>query len=98
MKRIVLLFLVFISSLISLTVSEATIFNFMEIKGIGEKTANRIIEYRDSHELTSIDDLIKVKGIGKKKLERIKTFFESESISNSTSDSSSEIDLTKYDE
>ena len=71
----------------------------MEVKGIGETIASRIIEYRDSHELQSVNDLIKVKGVGKKKLERIKMFFSQDSDSISTSSTSkSEIDLTKYDD
>ena len=99
MTKVIFLIFIFLTSLFSITVKDATILDFMEIKGIGEKTANRLIEYRDSHELQSINDLIKVKGVGKKKLERIKIFFNESSDSISTSSTSkSEIDLTKYDD
>ena len=41
--------------------------------GVGKKTAERIIEYRDANgPFASCDDLTKVKGIGKKTLEKIK--------------------------
>ena len=45
----------------------------MSLKGIGEKTADAIIEYRNTKGLfTSIEDLKSVKGIGDKKLEKIR--------------------------
>lgn len=42
------------------------------LKGIGEKTAEYIIEYRKDNEFKSIEDLKNVKGIGEKKFEAIK--------------------------
>ena len=46
-----------------------------KIKGIGQKTAQNIIEYRNQHgKFKSIDELIGVKGIGKRKLEKLKDF------------------------
>ena len=59
----------------ALSLDEATISDFREIKGVGKKTAERIVKYRDEHQVTNIDELIHVKGVGKRKLERIKAFF-----------------------
>jgi competence protein ComEA len=38
----------------------------MELKYVGEKLAQRIIEYREEHPFQKIEDLINVKGIGEK--------------------------------
>lgn len=50
----------------------ATKQDLMKIPGIGEVLAQRIIDYRQLHGLTSIDELINVNGIGPALLERIK--------------------------
>ena len=42
------------------------------LKGIGEKTAQAIIEYREHTPFESIEDIKNVKGIGDKKFEDIK--------------------------
>ena len=53
--------------------NQATKEQLMTIKGIGEKTAERIIEYRNENGVfTSIDELLNIKGIGEKKLASIK--------------------------
>jgi competence ComEA-like helix-hairpin-helix protein len=75
-KYFLVLFFGFVS-LFGLSLDEATISDFREVKGIGKKTAERIIQYRDEHQVTDIDDLIHVKGVGKRKLERIKALFNS---------------------
>ncbi|MEO6095715.1 MAG: helix-hairpin-helix domain-containing protein [Fibrobacteria bacterium] len=42
------------------------------VKGIGEKTALAIVEYRVSHgPFRELRDLLQVKGIGEKKLEKL---------------------------
>jgi competence ComEA-like helix-hairpin-helix protein len=46
----------------------------MNLDGVGEVTANRIIEYRNTYGFRSVDDLLNVKGIGEKKLANIKPF------------------------
>ena len=43
------------------------------LNGIGQKTAMKIVEYRDTNGLyTSADDLLNISGIGEKKLAKIK--------------------------
>ncbi len=46
----------------------------MELPGIGEKTADKIIEFRNANKFTSIEEIMKVKGIGIKKFEKMKDF------------------------
>ena len=43
------------------------------LNGIGEKTADKIIEYRNENgKFSSIDEIMNVSGIGEKKFEKIK--------------------------
>lgn len=44
----------------------------MELDGIGESLAAAIIEYRNEHPFTSVEEIKQVKGIGEKKFEAIK--------------------------
>lgn len=45
----------------------------VDLPGIGEKTAQTIIAYRQAHgPFKNLDDLKAIKGIGEKKLERLK--------------------------
>ncbi|MGB3081643.1 MAG: ComEA family DNA-binding protein [Candidatus Omnitrophota bacterium] len=49
------------------------------IPGIGEKSAAKIIEYRDAHGGFEVEsDLLNVKGMGKKKLEKIREYIKFE--------------------
>jgi len=53
----------------------ATAEDLIRLKGIGEKTAKAILEYRDQNgPFRSVDELTQVKGIGKKKLEALRPF------------------------
>ncbi len=48
-------------------INKATVAEFVELKGIGEKTATNIIEYREIHgQFKTTTDIINVKGIGEK--------------------------------
>ena len=44
----------------------------VKIKGIGEKKALSVIEYRKTHKIESIDDLKNIKGFGDKLVSKIK--------------------------
>ena len=56
-----------------LDLNKATLQELVQLKGIGEKFAERIIEYREKNgKFGKIEDIMKVKGIGQKKFEAIK--------------------------
>ncbi len=44
----------------------------MRIPGVGEKTAEKIIEFRKTQKFSSPSDIMKIKGIGTKKYEKMK--------------------------
>ncbi|WP_228410314.1 ComEA family DNA-binding protein [Erysipelothrix piscisicarius] len=49
--------------------------DLVQIKGIGPRKAEAILQYRLHHQkFMSIDELLNIKGIGPKLLERIKDF------------------------
>ena len=55
--------------------NRATKGQLMQLPGIGETTAERILIYRDEQgRFTSVDELTNVKGISKKKLERLRPY------------------------
>ncbi|MNW20149.1 ComE operon protein 1 [compost metagenome] len=45
----------------------------MELTGIGESTAKKIIEYRKKNKFNSIEDIMNVNGIGESKFNSIKS-------------------------
>ena len=55
-----------------ININTASKVELMKLKGIGEKTAEKIIEYRKKFPFQSIEDIMKVKGIGPKKFESMK--------------------------
>jgi competence protein ComEA len=74
MKKILVSLLLLAVSAFALDINSATAEEFVKVKGIGEKKAERIIAYRDEHgKFASVDELQNVKGIGKKIVEIIKS-------------------------
>lgn len=59
-----------------INIKSASKSQLMNLPGIGEKTAEKIIEYRTSYGFINIEDIMKVKGIGVKKFEKIKELIE----------------------
>jgi comEA protein len=57
-----------------ININKATKIDLMKIPGIGEKTAEDIIEYRKSKTFKSIEEIKEIKGIGIKKFEKMKEF------------------------
>jgi competence protein ComEA len=55
-----------------LNINTATVEQLVEVKGIGEVLAKRIVEYRQAQgEFKSLDELENVKGFGEKTLEKL---------------------------
>ncbi len=73
MKKILFTLLLATVSAFALDINTATAEEFVKVKGIGAKKAERIIAYRDEHgKFQSVDELKNVKGIGKRIVEIIK--------------------------
>lgn len=75
---IVLLFLVFVFSPVlaaavgQINLNTATVAELTQLKGIGEKTAAKIVEYRKQHKFETVDELVNVKGVGEKTLAKLR--------------------------
>lgn len=54
--------------------NKATKLELMKLPGVGEKTADVIIEYRKTHPFAKIEDIMNIKGNGPKKFEKMKEF------------------------
>ena len=58
--------------LFAVNLNTANVDELSALKGIGESTASKIVQYRTEHKFKSIEELMKVKGIGQKKFDLIK--------------------------
>ena len=73
MKKLLLLLIFSFSFLFAaVNINTASKEELMTLKGIGETTAEAIIEYRKENKFTKREDIKNVKGIGDKKFESIK--------------------------
>jgi competence protein ComEA len=55
--------------------NRASVKDLTQLKGVGQKYAARIVEYREENgQFNQIEDIMKIKGIGPKKFESIKDF------------------------
>lgn len=62
-----------ISDKILVNINTASLDELMTLDGIGEKTALKIIEYRENNNgFLNVDELIEVSGIGEAKLEKLR--------------------------
>jgi competence protein ComEA len=58
-------------SLMAVDINHADLKELQSLKGIGSKTAQKIIAFREKHGcFHSIEELMKVKGVGKKTIEK----------------------------
>ena len=58
---------------LKVNINTATIYELQLLNGIGEKTAERIIDYRNTYgNFEVVEDLMRVDGVGKKKFDIIK--------------------------
>lgn len=60
------------SEKLMININTAGIEELVKLKGVGEKTAEKIIEYREQTPFETIEDIMNVNGIGEKKFEDIK--------------------------
>jgi len=55
--------------------NRATISDLVQLPGVGEVIAKRIVDFREEHgPFKRVDDLMKVKGIGEKSLDKIRPY------------------------
>ena len=57
---------------VPLDLNTATLDQLETLPGVGEVTARRIVEYREAHPFTAVEDLRQVQGIGERRFEALK--------------------------
>lgn len=62
------------TNIIKVNINSASKVELMQLPGIGEKTALKIIEYRKANKFQKAEDIMNIKGIGIKKFEKMKEF------------------------
>ncbi len=58
----------------TVNINTATKAELMNLPGIGEKTAEKIISHRKQYPFKQISDIMNIKGIGEKKFEKLKQY------------------------
>lgn len=59
----------------SININTAAKDQLVQLPGVGNSTADKIIEYRETHgSFKRIEDIMKIKGIGQKKFDKMKAF------------------------
>lgn len=59
-----------------ININNCTLEQLIELNGLGESKAKKIIEYREKNKFLTIEDILKVDGIGNATFEKIKDFIE----------------------
>lgn len=73
MKKVILLLVLFgVHIFASINLQTASKEELMSIKGIGDKKAEQILEYRKSNTINSVEDLKNIKGFGDSIISNIK--------------------------
>lgn len=73
MKKIVVLLMLSISFMFAaINLQTATKEELMSIKGIGDKKANQVIEYRKTNKINTPEDLTNIKGFGNSIVSNVK--------------------------
>lgn len=57
-----------------ISLNKAKAQDFMQLNGVGEKTAQKIIDYRKAHRFIWIEDIMNVSGIGQKRFENYREY------------------------
>ncbi len=58
----------------TVNINTATKDELMQLEGIGDKTADNIIEYRNKHKFKTVDEIKNVSGVGDKKFQTISQY------------------------